>query len=142
MAKFTGGKETQRNIKRLINAIDDGIFDGMENATEFAKNNIKIEYDGLPDGFKDRSGELRKSIDNGVFRKGKDIIGFLTAGNERIGSSGKPTGEYAIYLEFNQTRSKRNTAFIVPGAFKNVPEMIARIRAFISEAAIKTKLGL
>src|SRR3990167_3434801 len=60
---------------------------------------IRSTYTGGLKGFKDRTGQLRRSIKGGLNEvTDNEISGFIGAGDERIGSDGKATKDYALFV--------------------------------------------
>jgi len=88
----------------------------MKQAAEIAAGNIRDQFNGRPFGFKDKTGALRKSIKGDVLRvTGNEVIGFIRAGDDTIGSDGQQTRKYAELIEFGEFSKAGNTAFLRPG---------------------------
>ena len=125
------GLETlKENLEGLKSVIHAGGVKGMEKASKRAAENIQFTYRGRP-GFFDRTGALRASIKGGLAEENnKEVAGFVGAGGDNIGSDGKQTKDYVMFVEFPELRffGMRNTSFLRPGVFGLKTE-VARIIA-------------
>jgi len=80
---------------------------------------IQNFYTGPTKGFYDNTGQLRKSIKGQFLYENPDEIeGAVSAGDNRIGTAGKPTREYAPVVE-----SMRKKAFLRPGMVEFASQM-------------------
>ena len=93
----------------------------VDDAAQTMAELIKATFTGRSKGFSDQTGALRASIKGGGIPGGRQgsgqAVGFVSAGDDTIGSDGKPTKEYVKLVEFPEFRKNatRNTAFLRPG---------------------------
>jgi len=99
---------------------------GLDKTARLTAQKIRVDFTGDPLGFKNRTGALRKSIQGGLIPKaidtGGDVVAFIGAGGDNIGSNGLPTREYVARVEFAELRESfagNVTAFLRPGALSN-----------------------
>lgn len=80
---------------------------------------IRDRYTGGGKGFKDNTGQLRRSIRGTIPEQTHDAIEVkVVAGDDRIGSNNLPTREYALPVEAGVPNS--TTPFMLPGAIEAI----------------------
>ena len=132
-----GVKEAQESMDRLSKGIERQIMYGLERAMQDTVDNIKITFKGRPGpGFHDKSGALRSSIRGGIAIQDGDEVGFIGAGDERMGSDAKRTEDYVGFIEFGEFARAGNTSFLRAGVQKNM----RNIKNIISESIDLEKL--
>ena len=111
-----GKKELQDAFNQIISNLDLR----AERAVDFVMRNtaehIKRDFSGRTKGFKDKTGALRASIKGGFLaNRGDEIVGFTGAGDDMIGSNGKPTRYYVHFVELGEFYGHGHTSFLRAG---------------------------
>lgn len=126
-----GIEELDSKIDSIIEKIKAQLSDGLEMACQDTAENIKSIYTGgrVAPGFKDRTGALRSSIKGGIEDNQPEgqINGFVSAGDDSIGTDGKTTREYVSHVEFGEFAKAGNTSFLRAGvqtAQRNIATII------------------
>lgn len=93
--------------------------DAMKKAAQNTAEDIQVIFKGgASPGFQDRTGALRASIAGDLLQKETDgdrITSFVGAGDNTIGSEGKPTREYVTLIEFGEFSRAGKTSFLRAG---------------------------
>jgi len=127
--------EGMEDINKLIEKIKKAIVvqsrEGLERATSYTAHFIRSNYTGFPmQGFKDRTGALRRSIKGGLadgMQSETEAVGFVGAGDDNIGSEGQPTKNYVGYVEFGNFSQAGDTSFLMPGILVAKPHILGLI---------------
>ena len=134
-----GLKELDKNLDDFILSLKSEAKKAMDLVTKNTAEDIKIIFKGRPGpGFKDRTGALRESIQGGLLEDQStenEIVGFIGAGDDRLGSDGKQTRDYVNFVEFPEMRghnTNRNTAFLRPGIMKAQRQITAMLAEQLS----------
>ena len=113
-------------VKRLEKIPDNlrlQVKDAMGDVALRVAQEIKDTFTGgRKQGFKDRTGALRDSINGGLaeeLSQDDDVVGFVSAGTDSIGSDNKPTREYVEHVEFGEFRKAGHTSFLRAGVQQN-----------------------
>ena len=117
---------------QLQNAVQEGLKSSIQDTVE----NIKETYIGTPYGFKDRTGALRRSINGSVLETESEdeyARGYVGAGNDEIGSDGKPTRDYVEAIEFGEFKKAGHTAFLRPGVYSERKNITKSIRKQVND---------
>ena len=135
-----GIKDAMAQLDNLSKGIERQVLIGLEKAMKNTADDIKVQFKGgrTAPGFKDRTGALRASITGGVIDSPDegDEVGFIGAGDDRIGSDGKRTRDYVTHIEFGEFSKAGNTSFLRAGVQKN----FRQIKDIISESIDLEKL--
>ena len=89
-------------------------------------------------GFDDQTGALRKSIKGEFIGKmGADTVAIVGAGDNTLGTNGKPTRFYALKVELSDfdIPTNKKTPFLRPAAEKYNVEIVQTIAAFLLPGA-------
>ena len=117
--EIQGLKELQENIDKFVTGFHRQAKVAIEKAASNTAEDIKVIFKGgAAPGFKDRSGALRESIVGGLDDQATsedEIVGFVGAGNDLIGSSKKRTREYVEAIEFGEFSKAGSTSFLRAG---------------------------
>ncbi len=119
--------DVKTNADIVNEAIKDWLKDFLvkaEKAMDMAGKNtaelIRNRYTGAGKGFKDRTGQLRRSIRGTRPEETTDTIEVkVVAGDDRIGSNNLRTREYAPLVEAGIP--KNTTPFMLPGSIEAIP---------------------
>ena len=123
MAKFEGSikiegvEELIKNMALVVENIEKEGEKVIGSFSEELAEGIKTVFDGSNIGFQNRTGALRRSINGGFLEKTDDaLIGFISAGDDEIGSNQVPNREYAAFVEFGEFSRAGKTSFLRAGA--------------------------
>lgn len=105
--KISGVEDLQKNIENLLGLIIENAKFGLKKAIDATVKDIKIGFAGKP-GFFDQTGALRKSIVGGITSSsGNEVTGFISAGDDSIGSNGLRTRDYVNFVEYPELRRQK-----------------------------------
>ena len=122
--KIEISKDSIQELKDMVPDFHKSFYAGMRKAMFFAENKVKRSF-GTGDTPKVRTGHLRRSIQSGVNKKGKNIEGY-------VGSNVK----YAAIHEFGGTikpRTGEYLTFILDGQFKKVKQVVIPKRSYLKD---------
>lgn len=117
-------KDSLKELKEMVTDFKDGFYKGMKKAMLHTEGQIKRSF-GRGNTPKVKTGHLRRSIQSGVKRNGKDIEGY-------VGSNVK----YAAIHEFGgkiRPKSKEYLVFMLNGQFKKVKEVVIPERSYLKD---------
>ena len=104
--EINGLDDLIKNIDTIPEKFRQQIKDAMGSVADKVAQNIQVTFTGgRRPGFGDRTGALRGSIKGGLaheLSEGVDIVGFVSAGDDSLGSEGRATREYVKYVEFGE----------------------------------------
>ena len=114
--RVEGKKELQGAFNRIISNIKNRAEGAVDSVMKNTAEHIKREFSGRTKGFEDRTGALRASIKGGFLEnRGNEIIGFVGAGDDTIGSNRKPTRDYVHFVELGEFYGHGHTSFLRAG---------------------------
>lgn len=117
-------------------AMTRGARRGIDRACVHTAEWIKRNYTGGGRGFKDRTGALRRSIRGGLiggfFAEDTtapdlafDVEGYIGAGGSEVGSDGKETKQYVMFVELD---GKFPKPFLLPGTLERLNSIISTFK--------------
>ena len=120
--KIDGIDDVIRNVEDIRQRVSELVGQNISQFCSKVAEDVKKEYTGDGKGFHDRTGALRRSIVGGLeSQTPNEIIGFVSAGDDRIGFKGKATRDYVLFIEFPEFRRNANadTSFLRSGVLMN-----------------------
>lgn len=138
-----GVEETQKALKQVVQAIKELSIGAVDEASRNIAQNIQVVFKGSPNGFRDKTGALRESIRGGYIGQTPDSVeAFVGAGDERLGSDGKRTEQYAQFVEFPELypSKRRDTAFLRPGVLMFKREILVSLKDRLTDKNISDQI--
>lgn len=142
MAEFTvevkGMKELEEALTNIERQFKVRGVRAVQKAVKDTADHIKNEFVGDGKGFKDRTGALRRSIDGDVFQDqpiDNEIVGYVWAGDDQLGTDNLPTREYVTKVEFSEFswggKNTNDTSFLRAGVMQQSRQIAKTIIEFL-----------
>lgn len=128
--------EGVKDVDKILERIKEKIaLEGPAVIRDFCQDTsegIKVVFDGNLVGFKDRTGALRRSIVGDLLETKPDIVGFVGAGDDNLGSNNKPTREYVAHVEYGEFTNAGKTGFLRLGVELAKNNLIERVKKLLN----------